>query len=172
MAETSADDEQRRLELAIQRVKEDYDIESSKTDKIYEEGRGMVSAMLVVVGIVLAAGTTSVVRAESVTSILYFVGMGLLVLSIIVVFLVLYRGREWFLADPHPTYRHSKGRLMDDSITYKEILSNDYSHLDHVFGEQQLRNIILRKLITLAWLFLILGLIMIMSFIIASIIVE
>jgi hypothetical protein len=66
-----------------------YKIESEKSDKIREEARSLVGSILVVVAFLLAAGKTSVVNIKSRISLAYFIGVSLLLVSIIIVTIVL-----------------------------------------------------------------------------------
>lgn len=86
--------EQKKDELIYDMLKSEYTDEVKKSDRIDEEARGLVPNILIVVAILLGAGTTSLfVDVMSVHQshfpILYALGISFMIISITLVFVIL-----------------------------------------------------------------------------------
>ena len=82
------EESEKKTELGAENLKERLISETQEYDRIYTEARGIVGNILVVVGIILAAGTTFLINKASELSILWLTGVSLLNASIIFVFLI------------------------------------------------------------------------------------
>lgn len=85
--------EQKKDELIYDMLKSEYTDEVKKSDRIDEEARGLVPNILIVVAILLGAGTTSLfVDVMSVHQshfpILYALGISFMIISITLVFVI------------------------------------------------------------------------------------
>jgi hypothetical protein len=71
-------DEEKRADLIYELVKERYDDQVSRLRKLDDQARTLISSILMGVGFLLAAGTTSFINVRTPTFILYFIVLGLL----------------------------------------------------------------------------------------------
>jgi uncharacterized membrane protein YidH (DUF202 family) len=153
-------------ELIANLVAERYKDEIARTTKVDHQSRSLVGSILVVVGFLLAAGTTSIVNVKSLTSLLYFIGVGLLLSSIFTVFVSL-RIKKTFIA-PNVQVLIEHYNTVDYEGVLKAVAS---SRADALRNNVEINNK-KDRLLMLAWLFLIIGLVVVMSFIILSIVVK
>jgi hypothetical protein len=162
------EESEKKTELGAKNLKERLISETQEFDRIYTEARGIVGSILVVVGIILAAGTTFLIDTASELSILYLTGVSLLIASIIFVFLILNHKR--LITGINPKY--VKYQLNDPKITYDKMLRIDIIELQERIEVEAASNQLNRKYLKFAWLCLIAGLIMVMLFVVVSILVQ
>jgi hypothetical protein len=137
--------------------------ERERTIRLDEQARNLVGSILVVVGFLLATGTTSLVNVGTFFSILYFAGIITLVISILIVYIAFrYKSRMVINVDTlvdkyadasFETLRKRLGRTMISML-----------HRNNDLNRQK------TNLISLSWLLMIVGLVMVTAFILTSII--
>ncbi len=162
------EESEKKTELGAKNLKERLISETQEYDRIYTEARGIVGSILVVVGIILAAGTTFLIDTASELSILYLTGVSLLIASIIFVFLILNHKRPIMGINP----KYVKYQLNDPKITYDKMLRIGIIELQERIEVEAASNQLNRKYLKFAWLCLIAGLIMVMLFVVVSILVQ
>lgn len=162
------EESEKKTELGAKNLKERLISETQEYDRIYTEARGIVGSILVVVGIILAAGTTFLIDTASELSILYLTGVSLLIASIIFVFLILNHKRLIMGINP----KYVKYQLNDPKITYDKMLRIGIIELQERIEVEAASNQLNRKYLKFAWLCLITGLIMVMLFVVVSILVQ
>lgn len=162
------EESEKKTELGAKNLKERLISETQEYDRIYTEARGIVGSILVVVGIILAAGTTFLIDTASELSILYLTGVSLLIASIIFVFLILNHKRLIMGINP----KYVKYQLNDPKITYDKMLRIGIIELQERIEVEAASNQLNRKYLKFAWLCLIAGLIMVMLFVVVSILVQ
>jgi uncharacterized membrane protein YesL len=162
------EESEKKTELGAKSLKERLISETQEYDRIYTEARGIVGSILVVVGIILAAGTTFLIDTASELSILYLTGVSLLIASIIFVFLILNHKRLIMGINP----KYVKYQLNDPKITYDKMLRIGIIELQERIEVEAASNQLNRKYLKFAWLCLIAGLIMVMLFVVVSILVQ
>jgi hypothetical protein len=162
------EESEKKTELGAKNLKERLISETQEHDRIYTEARGIVGSILVVVGIILAAGTTFLIDTASELSILYLTGVSLLIASIIFVFLILNHKRPIMGINP----KYVKYQLNDPKITYDKMLRIGIIELQERIEVEAASNQLNRKYLKFAWLCLIAGLIMVMLFVVVSILVR
>jgi uncharacterized membrane protein YesL len=162
------EESEKKTELGAKNLKERLISETQEYDRIYTEARGIVGSILVVVGIILAAGTTFLIDTASELSILYLTGVSLLIASIIFVFLILNHRRPIMGINP----KYVKYQLNDPKITYDKMLRIGIIELQERIEVEAASNQLNRKYLKFAWLCLIAGLIMVMLFVVVSILVR
>lgn len=162
------EESEKKAELGAKNLKERLISETQEYDRIYTEARGIVGSILVVVGIILAAGTTFLINTASELSILYLTGVSLLIASIIFVFLILNHKRPIMGINP----KYVKYQLNDPKITYDKMLRIGIIELQERIEVEAASNQLNRKYLKFAWLCLIAGLIMVMLFVVVSILVQ
>jgi uncharacterized membrane protein YesL len=162
------EESEKKTELGARSLKERLISETQEYDRIYTEARGIVGSILVVVGIILAAGTTFLINTASELSILYLTGVSLLIASIIFVFLILNHKRLIMGINP----KYVKYQFNDPKITYDKMLRIGIIELQERIEVEAASNQLNRKYLKFAWLCLIAGLIMVMLFVVVSILVQ
>ena len=162
------EESEKKTELGAKNLKDRLISETQEYDRIYTEARGIVGSILVVVGIILAAGTTFLIDTASELSILYLTGVSLLIASIIFVFLILNHKRPIMGINP----KYVKYQLNDPKITYDKMLRIGIIELQERIEVEAASNQLNRKYLKFAWLCLIAGLIMVMLFVVVSILVR
>ena len=133
-------------------------------DKIDEQSRSLVGSVLVVVGFLLAAGTTGTTKIVEV-SYLYFMGISLLVSSIFIVFTILSKRRKTMI-DIHYILKISS------ETTYENILRGmDKSRVVALLQNNNSNNS-KERLLYLAWTLLILGLIVVVTYLVTLLLIA
>ena len=146
-------------------LKSEYADEVKKSDRIDEEARGLVPNILVVVAILLAAGTTSmIVDAMSVHqsyfSFLYAMGISFMIISITLVFVIL----KFYGGEGLPvSYKYVSN---DQALDYERIIKNNILTVRQKIKNARKKKQRKRSLVILMWLFLIVGLVIIMVLIV------
>ena len=146
-------------------LKSDYAEEVKKSDRIDEEARGLVPNILIVVAILLGAGTTSLfVDVMSVHQshfpFLYALGISFMIISITLVFVVLKFLGGVGLSDT------AKYFLNNQAVDYERILKNNILSVRQGIKNVRKKNQRKQRLVILMWLFLIVGLVIIMVLIV------
>lgn len=157
------EEQERKDKLIFESLKQTRSEMISKSDKINEEARGLVGSILVVIGFILAAGTTSMVDVSIMFSTLYFIGVGLLLASIICVFSILHSRKSWVTS-----ISLLRELLKEEQATYRTLLRKNILGIEDSIQGYNMQISVKTKLIRLVWLFLIVGLGMVMAFIIFS----
>jgi uncharacterized membrane protein YidH (DUF202 family) len=157
--------EQKKDELIYDILKSEYADEVKKNDRIDEEARGLVPNILIVVAILLGAGTTSLfVDVMSVHQshfpILYALGISFMIISITLVFVILKFLGGTGLSD---TGKHFSN---NQAVDYEHILKDNILTLKQRIIKTREKNQRKQSLVILMWLFLIVGLVTIMVLIV------
>jgi uncharacterized membrane protein YidH (DUF202 family) len=146
-------------------LKSEYADEVKKSDRIDEEARGLVPNILIVVAILLGAGTTSLfVDVMSVHQshfpILYALGISFMIISITLVFVILKFLGGMGLSDTGKYFSN------DQTVDYEHILKDNILTLKQRIINTREKNQRKQSLVILMWLFLIVGLVIIMVLIV------
>lgn len=157
--------EQKKDELIYDMLKSEYADEVKKSDRIDEEARGLVPNILIVVAILLGAGTTSLfVDVMSVHQshfpILYALGISFMIISITLVFVILKFLGGVGLSDT------GKYFLNNQAVDYEHILKDNILTVRQGIKNARKKNQHKQSLVILMWLFLIVGLVIIMVLIV------
>jgi uncharacterized membrane protein YidH (DUF202 family) len=157
--------EQKKDELIYDILKSEYADEVKKSDRIDEEARGLVPNILIVVAILLGAGTTSLfVDVMSVHQshfpILYALGISFMIISITLVFVILKFLGGMGLSDTGKYFSNNQ------AVDYEHILKDNILTLKQRIINTREKNQRKQSLVILMWLFLIVGLVIIMVLIV------
>jgi hypothetical protein len=157
--------DQKKDELIYDMLKSEYTDEIKKGDLIDREARGLVPNILIVVAILLAAGTTSLFVDvmsvhQSYFPVLYALGISFMIISITLVFVILkFLGGEG-LFDTDKYFSNNQ------PLDYESILKDNILTVKQRINKMREKNQHKRILLIIMWLFLIVGLVTIMVLIV------
>jgi hypothetical protein len=160
----SQDDDQKRYELILDLVKRRYDSELARTKDLDSKAGSLIGFVSVVVGLLVGLGTidllSKLVKLEY--SIPYFLGIGILLLSI-VISLFSIKVRKWpFVPSVVPlTNKYF-------SIPYKLAIKRIAKTMAWAVTVMELKNNGKARLINWSWYLLILGLSFVLLFVIVT----
>lgn len=158
-------EEQERDKLLFELIKRRLDNEGQRTNDLDNKASNLIGFTSVVVGILLGAGTfklSSLLSAPGL-SVLYFIGIGILLLSVVLA-LGGFKVRSWSDV-PDVLYvikEYTK-------LRYDEVLQRNAGEMAKVVSDSENKNNRKAHLINYSWYFLIAGLSLVFIFVIAFI---
>ena len=136
--------------------------ERERTERLDEQARNLVGSILVVVGFLLATGTTSLVNVSTLFSIFYFAGIIILVTSILIVYIAFrYKSREAINVD---------ALIQKADVPLKTLRMRVAAAMVEILSKNNDLNRQKTNLISYSWLLMIVGLVLVTTFILTSII--
>ena len=139
-----------------------------------DEARQLVGSILVVIGFLLGAGVITLLSVSSLYSSLYFVGVIVLVISIVFDYKAIRLKFEFYHVDPDrmletdPDVALREKTVNPTRVPYLEIVQRNIRNMTDIINNNEDTNRTKAHLIAKAWFFLIPGLAMIILFVIVS----
>lgn len=165
------EEREKTIALILGLVRERYDRELESANKLDDESRQLIGSVLVVIGFLLGAGAIDLLSFSSWSSVLYFVGIIVLIISIVLAYKAIRHSRAYYEPDPKGKLKPDIERLLIEKASprpYLTIARGQILSIIEIIRNNENINRTKAHLISTAWFFLIPGLSMVVLFIIVS----
>jgi len=156
------DEETRRDELVFDLIKRRYDSELDRIKTLDNKAGSLIGLVSVVIGLLVGVGTFTILDklSKSGFSVLFFIGLGFLLLSIIMCLAVIKVRKFKFV----PNAMNLKNNYLKSR--YRSVIRSNLGTMAKTIDEMEKTNNNKGKLIDWSWYFLVIGLALILIFVI------